>query len=75
MRERERVPLPHVTVHTLHSVHVLTAQSTGHVSVLQADTSSRALHGLPPLAGARLTLRKRLRLPPPHVRLQDANTP
>lgn len=51
------------------------AQSTGHVATLQPEVSSSAPQGLPSKLGLTFTLRRRERIPPPHVVLHVPYAP
>lgn len=60
------VPLPHDVEQFENSPQSDTTQSTGQGSVLQGWEDSRLSHWFPPWAGARLTVRVRVWVPPPH---------
>ena len=71
LRSRSCAPLPQVRSHALHVPHLSTAQSTGHICVLQARCCASAGHARPPKAAPMLrTVRVQSRAPPPHVRVQ-----
>ena len=77
VRVRIRVPPPHIRLHSLHSPQGLTSQSTGmgQGSLLQARVSMSSGQAIPPLPGCRVTVRVRVCVPPPHIRLHSPHSP
>mmetsp|Transcript_3511 Transcript_3511/g.11581 ORF Transcript_3511/g.11581 Transcript_3511/m.11581 type:complete len:452 (-) Transcript_3511:558-1913(-) len=71
LRSRVFVPFPQVFVQDVHRSQSDHTQSTGQPSVLQGrETSDFPWHALPPNAAGVVMLRRRTRVPPPHVLLQ-----
>jgi hypothetical protein len=68
VRERVRVPLPHVTEQPVHDDHVFRTQLAAQHEPPQPSDSDRSLgHALPPHAAVVWIERVRVCVPPPHV--------
>ncbi len=66
-RERERVPLPHVTEHAENAVHCPSTQLTAQHEPPHGSDSDRSVgHELPPHAATTVMARVRVCVPPPH---------
>lgn len=74
-RDRCLAPPSHVTEHALQAVKCESTQSTGHGSTRQGSLITSVGQGVPPNFASTLTLRKRSRLPPPHVTVQAPQRP
>lgn len=68
-------PPPQLTVHPDHALQVVTMQSTAHGAMPHALVSIRKGQLVPPLAGAMVTERERVCVPPPHVFVHDDHSP
>jgi hypothetical protein len=72
VRERERMPLPHVAEHVDHDAHAETAHATGQQPRPQLVVSESAGHGTPPFAAALVAIRLRVLVADaPHVAVHD----
>jgi hypothetical protein len=71
VRVRVCIPPPHIRLHALHSLQALTWQFTGIAQgwVLHARVSLNGGQARPPLVGGWVTVRVRVCIPPPHIRL------
>jgi hypothetical protein len=68
VRERERVPPPHVAEHDDHDDHGFNTQLTAQHEPPQFSVSDKSLgHALPPHADTTVMARLRERVPPPHT--------
>ena len=61
------VPLAHVTLHGLHGLHRLKAQSTAQSGSVHARERAKAGQGSPPPTGGETTLRVEVDVALPHV--------
>lgn len=68
-------PPPHVALHSVGLPHADTTQSTAHGPLPHASASFRSGHTAPPNAEACVTVRVRVRCPPPHTALQSPHWP
>jgi hypothetical protein len=60
VRDRDRMPLPHVAVQLDHAAHVDTAHATGQQPKPQFAVSLSDGHGVPPFAAAVVVVRVRV---------------